>query len=75
MLLKTDTKHILFAGDVCYDKTQLEKGSFAANLASYKKAAQTYAAIKEYSRQHPLLFVPAHDPEAQAILTGHSLLT
>lgn len=69
VLLKTDTTHILLAGDVCYDKTQLEKGKFAANLASYKKAAQTYAAIKEYSRRHPLLFVPTHDPAAPATLT------
>jgi len=74
VLLKTDTTHILLAGDVCYDKTQLENGRFAANLANYKKAAQTYAAIKEYSRLHPLLFVPAHDPEAQAILTQRSIL-
>lgn len=62
VLLKTDTTHILFAGDVCYDKTQLEKERFAANLASYKKAAQTYAAIKEYARQYPLLFWASHDP-------------
>jgi len=74
VLIKTDTTHILLAGDVCYDKTQLEKGTFAAHLASYKKAAQTYAAIKEYSRGRPLLFVPGHDPGAGATLTPRTLL-
>jgi glyoxylase-like metal-dependent hydrolase (beta-lactamase superfamily II) len=69
VLLKTDTAHILFAGDVCYDSSQLENGKFAANLASYKTAAQTYAAIKEYSRQHPLLFLSAHDPDAANLFT------
>lgn len=75
VLLKTDTAHILLAGDVCYDKTQLEKETFAAGLASYKKAAQTYAAIKEYSRRHPLLFIPAHDPDAATTLTQRIALT
>lgn len=74
VLIKTDTAHILLAGDVCYDKTQLEKGTFAAHLAGYKKAAQTYAAIKEYSRRHPLLFIPAHDPDARTTLTQRTPL-
>jgi N-acyl homoserine lactone hydrolase len=61
VLLKTDTTHILLAGDVCYNKTQLEKVEFAANLASYHAARQTYSQIKEFARGNNLIFIAAHD--------------
>lgn len=68
VLIKTDTTHILLAGDVCYDETQLKQGKFAANLADYKAAKQTYEAIKTFARENPLVFLTAHDPLAPAYL-------
>lgn len=68
VLLRSDTTHLLLAGDVCYNKAQLENERFAANLADYRAAKHTYSMIKEYARQHPLAFLAAHDPNAAAIM-------
>jgi N-acyl homoserine lactone hydrolase len=62
VLLKTDTHHLLFAADICYTQQQLLNDQFAANAASYRLARQTYAAVKTYSREEPLIFLPSHDP-------------
>ena len=64
ILLKTDTHHILFAADICYSQQQLLENHFAANAASYRLARQTYAAVKTYAREHPLIFLPSHDPDS-----------
>jgi N-acyl homoserine lactone hydrolase len=64
VLLKTDTHHLLFAGDICYTQQQLLDDQFAANAASYRLARQTYAAVKIYAPQHPLIFLPSHDPDS-----------
>lgn len=72
VLVRTDTTNILLAGDVCYNKRQLENDKFAANLASYSAAKKTYATIKEFARQNPLLFISSHDSQAPAILESAS---
>lgn len=64
VLLKTDTHHILFAADICYTQYQLLSNQFAANAASYRLARQTYAAVKTYARNHPLILLPSHDPDS-----------
>jgi glyoxylase-like metal-dependent hydrolase (beta-lactamase superfamily II) len=64
ILLKTDTHHLLFAADICYTQQQLLDDNFAANLASYRLARQTYAAVKTYARGEPLIFLPSHDPDS-----------
>jgi N-acyl homoserine lactone hydrolase len=64
VLLLTDTCHILFAGDICYTQQQLLNEGFAANLASHKRARETYDAIKTYARNHALVFLPSHDSES-----------
>ena len=73
VLIKTDGADILFAGDVCYSESDLKKENFAANLVSRRQAKKTYAAIKAYARQHPLVFLPTHDPDAgQRLLNSSS---
>jgi glyoxylase-like metal-dependent hydrolase (beta-lactamase superfamily II) len=64
VLLKTDTHRLLFAADICYTQQQLLDDKFAANAASYRLARQTYAAVKTYAREEPLIFLPSHDPES-----------
>jgi|HubBroStandDraft_1064217.scaffolds.fasta_scaffold23483_3 N-acyl homoserine lactone hydrolase len=64
ILLRTDTHHVLFAGDICYTQRQLLDNRFAANAASYRLGRETYAAVKTYARNHPLVFLPSHDPES-----------
>jgi N-acyl homoserine lactone hydrolase len=64
ILLKTDTHHILFAADICYTQRQLLDNQFAANAASYRLARQTYAAVKTFARDKPLIFLPSHDPDS-----------
>ena len=64
VLIRTDSTDVLFAGDVCYSETDLKKENFAANLTSRRQAKKTYAAIKQYARERPLIFLPTHDPDA-----------
>jgi glyoxylase-like metal-dependent hydrolase (beta-lactamase superfamily II) len=61
VLLRTDTCHILFAADVCYSEQQLLQEKFSANSASLPAARKTYASIKAFARQYPLVFLPSHD--------------
>jgi N-acyl homoserine lactone hydrolase len=64
VLIRTDNIDILFAGDVSYTETDLKKERSAANLASRKQAQKTYVAIKQYAKEHPLVVIPTHDPDA-----------
>ncbi|HLX67782.1 MAG TPA: N-acyl homoserine lactonase family protein [Puia sp.] len=64
ILLRADTHHVLFAGDICYTQRQLLDNRFAANAASYRLGRQTYAAVKTYARGNRLVFLPSHDPDA-----------
>jgi N-acyl homoserine lactone hydrolase len=64
VLIRTDSIDILFAGDVCYSETDLKTENRAANLASRRQAKKTYAAIKQYARERPLILLPTHDPDA-----------
>jgi N-acyl homoserine lactone hydrolase len=64
VLIRTDNTDVLFAGDVCYSETDLKTEKFAANLASRRQAKKTYAAIKQYACERPLIFLPTHDPNA-----------
>jgi N-acyl homoserine lactone hydrolase len=64
VLLRADTHHVLFAGDICYTQRQLLNNRFAANAASYRLGRQTYAAVKTYARNNPLVFLPSHDPDS-----------
>jgi glyoxylase-like metal-dependent hydrolase (beta-lactamase superfamily II) len=48
VLLKTDTRHILFAGDTTENR----------------KTAKTYVTIKAYAQLHPLTILLTHDPGA-----------
>jgi glyoxylase-like metal-dependent hydrolase (beta-lactamase superfamily II) len=64
ILVKTDTHHLLFAADICYNQQQLLDDKFAANAANYRLARQTYAAVKTYAREKPLIFLPSHDPDS-----------
>jgi N-acyl homoserine lactone hydrolase len=64
ILLRSDSCHILFAGDICYTPDQLARGRQAANAASRKHLKQTYAAVKAYASLHPLVVIPSHDAAA-----------
>jgi glyoxylase-like metal-dependent hydrolase (beta-lactamase superfamily II) len=75
ILVKTDTCHILFAGDICYTETQLIQENFPANLASQQQAKQTYAAVKAYAHAYPLVFLPTHDPDAAQRLSALQTLS
>jgi glyoxylase-like metal-dependent hydrolase (beta-lactamase superfamily II) len=64
VLLKTDQGYILFAGDVVYHQSQLLENKFSGANVDFKKASQTYAAIKEFAKKNPLVVLPSHDKEA-----------
>ena len=64
VLLLADECHVLFAGDTCYSQQQLLENKYSARIASRRLARQTYDAIRQYARQHPLVFLPSHDGES-----------
>ena len=64
VLLRTDTFHVLFAGDMAETQDQLIKEELPTNLSRTRRqeAIQSYTAIKAYAQNHPLIFLPTHDP-------------
>jgi glyoxylase-like metal-dependent hydrolase (beta-lactamase superfamily II) len=69
VLIITDTVHILIGGDIAYNPNQIKMEKFAANLAGYRTAKQTYNKIRSFARQHPLILITTHDPTDPALLT------
>lgn len=51
VLVKTDTFHILFAGDLCETQDGFLRSKNSKD-----------AAIKAYAQTYPLIFLPTHDP-------------
>jgi N-acyl homoserine lactone hydrolase len=74
VLLQTPEVHILFAGDTTYTQQQLLQGKVAGVNASYQESLKTYERVKTYARQHPLIYLPSHDPESGQRLAGKSPL-
>jgi N-acyl homoserine lactone hydrolase len=64
VLIKTDSGPVLFAGDVCYSQDQLLNDKYSGANASQRQTHDTYERIKAFARHQPLIFLPAHDPEA-----------
>jgi N-acyl homoserine lactone hydrolase len=64
VLLKTDSCHILFAGDVCYNQQQLLTNRHAGVNKNNSKSKDTYNTIKEFAKSHKTIFLPSHDPNS-----------
>lgn len=75
ILLKTDTCDLLFAGDVCYNQSQLTANHFAGANLSRHDATETYSKIKFLAKKTKLLFLPSHDAEAGKRLRELKFLT
>ncbi|MEL6671041.1 MAG: N-acyl homoserine lactonase family protein [Bacteroidota bacterium] len=63
-LLKTDQGEILIAADVVYYQQQLVDDIYSAANVNFKAAAETYAKLREYTRQQAVVILPSHDIEA-----------
>ncbi|MAX79052.1 MAG: N-acyl homoserine lactonase family protein [Crocinitomicaceae bacterium] len=74
VLLKTDTCHILFAGDICYYEEQVTHQRFSGINVTYKGAENSYANIRALAQQEPLIFLPSHDANAGERLASHAFL-
>lgn len=57
-----------FAGDAVYNQGQLLHGELAGAHAQAKQAAATIAAIRAFTQNEPCVFLPSHDPQADARL-------
>ncbi|WP_431213035.1 N-acyl homoserine lactonase family protein [Puia sp. P3] len=74
VLLKTDSAHILFAGDTSYKQQQLPDFSFAGSNIDYDKTRRTYSNILGYARKHPLIYLPSHDENSGNRLVNREYL-
>ncbi len=63
ILLITDTCHIIFAGDLCYNQKHILTNGFAGVNVNHRKAKDTYIRIKSLAKFHRTVFLPSHDPE------------
>ncbi|HWB27998.1 MAG TPA: N-acyl homoserine lactonase family protein [Chitinophagaceae bacterium] len=75
VLLALDGINIMFAADICYTQQQLLQGGFPGNTTSNKTAQKTYDAIRQFAKNHPLVFLPSHDAEAATRLQNLALLS
>ena len=75
VLLRTDECCVFFAADTCYSQQQLLEEKFPGNNACNKLAKSTYDKVKTFSKTHPVVFIPSHDPEAAQRLQQLERLT
>jgi len=76
VLLRTDTEHILFAGDVSYQHQQLLDNRFAGSNIDYAQSQKTYDTIKRYGAKYPLIYLPSHDSNsARRLIQRECLFT
>jgi N-acyl homoserine lactone hydrolase len=71
VLLKTDTHHIFFGGDMAETREQLttEKPPVSLIRTRRQQTTQSYAAVKAYAQSHPLILLLTHDPASGIRLT------
>jgi N-acyl homoserine lactone hydrolase len=74
-LLKTDQGDILFAGDICYNQSQMLNSHFAGVDVSSKKSTDTYKKIKTIADNSKLVFLPSHDADSARRLGQMDFLT
>jgi N-acyl homoserine lactone hydrolase len=61
VLLKTDSGHILFAGDASYKHHQLLENRFGGANIDFVQSQKTYDNILRYAEKYPLIYLPSHD--------------
>ncbi|MGD1839779.1 MAG: N-acyl homoserine lactonase family protein [Thermonemataceae bacterium] len=64
VLVQSASLHYLLAGDATYDQNQLVNNVLAGAHQSFKQAKKAYQAIKKYAHQHPMVYLPSHDPQS-----------
>ena len=74
VLLRTDSAHVLFAGDVSYKHQQLLDFGFAGSNIDYDKTRRTYTNILGYAGKHPLIYLPSHDEHSGNRLVNREYL-
>jgi N-acyl homoserine lactone hydrolase len=64
VIIKTERSHILFGADVCYDQQQVIDKKYSGANASHKLAKDTYAKLRTYCWDNPVIFIPSHEAAA-----------
>ncbi len=64
VILKTPETNFFFAGDACFSTAHLESGFVPGINVDRKQARATLNRIREFSRSHPMTFLPSHDMHA-----------
>lgn len=74
VLLKTDSGHILFAGDTSYKHQQLLDNRFAGSNIDFVQTQKTYNNILRYAEKYPLIYLPSHDENSGNRLVNREYL-
>jgi glyoxylase-like metal-dependent hydrolase (beta-lactamase superfamily II) len=75
VLVTTPAQRFLIAGDASYTEAALAARAIdgvSPNPRSARKTLATIAAFREAASAHPLIYLPAHDPESESRLRAHS---
>jgi len=67
-LLKADQCSIFFAADICYTQYQVIEEKYAGANVSHKMSKDTYGKVKQFAKNHRLVFIPSHDADASVRL-------
>ncbi len=74
VLLRTDSEHILFAGDTSYKHQQLLDNKFGGSNIDFVQSQKTYNNILGYAKKYPVIYLPSHDENSANRLVGKELL-
>lgn len=74
VLLKTDDRCFLFAGDITGTQQELIEGKFAPGSANRYKLRLSRWKILDFASRHPLVYLPSHDPQAGVRLLAQTVI-
>ena len=74
VILRDGDYSYFFAGDTSFTQAQLLANQIGGIVSSPSQARTTYQHIRAYSREHPTVYLPSHDPESRERLLSQSIL-
>jgi glyoxylase-like metal-dependent hydrolase (beta-lactamase superfamily II) len=74
VIVVEEDHHVLLAGDSAYSQQQLLDLQPDGVSLSARRAVESMRTILEHARRHPTVFLPSHDPGAEARLAGREPL-
>jgi glyoxylase-like metal-dependent hydrolase (beta-lactamase superfamily II) len=74
VIVKADGVHYFIAGDMAYSECSLMNQTLEGPSMAIPAHRQTLQRVRDYTRQYPTVYLPAHDPESAHRLAAKQIV-